>query len=130
MTTIATRPMKPGALEVLKAAGTFSFRNSSVWFRPKALGRCSFTGRFDSYLQTLIKRGFIERRDAKPGAFLRELTLWEYRITAAGLQFLQDELEQTATRLHAHTCPIVSWEVIGRHHCRPRPACNCGAENS
>jgi hypothetical protein len=128
MTTVATLPMKPGALEVLKAAGAFSFRNTSIWFRPKALGRCSFLSRFDSYLQSLIKRGLIERRDmgSRPGGLGR----WEYRITSAGLQFLQDGAGQTSTRAHLHTCPVVMWEVVGKHHCQPRPACNCGAENN
>jgi hypothetical protein len=91
MTTIATRQMKPGAREVLESARFYHQQTGGVWFRPKGLGRCSFTSRFDSYLQSLIKRGLIERRPTNSGAFGRELTLWEYRITSAGLQFLEQE---------------------------------------
>lgn len=36
--------------------------------------------------------------------------------------------ETAVRRPHAHTCPVVMWEVVGKHHCQPRPACNCGAE--
>jgi hypothetical protein len=89
MTTIATRQMKPGAREVLKAASAFSFRTTGIWFRPKALGRCSLTSRFDSYLQSLVKRGFIERRDM--GSRPLGLHRWEYMITNAGLEFLEQE---------------------------------------
>jgi hypothetical protein len=38
--------------------------------------------------------------------------------------------ETAVKRLHARSCSVVLWEVIGSHHCRPRPACNCGAEKT